>query len=192
MNSLKRHFEALLWNSRFIVLLAVVSSVLTGLELFILASLDSARALTSVFTALNPGMTSDVKQALLAENLTRFIAVIDGYLLGAFMLIFGFGLYELFVSDLEAAREITSSGRLLVIKSLDDLKERLGKVILLIMIVELFKDAVKLKSNEPIDLLYVGASIALIALGLYLTHAPDSEKKHQPAGATSGANNMAS
>jgi uncharacterized membrane protein YqhA len=81
---------------------------------------------------------------------------------------------------------------LLVIKSLDDLKERLGKVILLIMIVELFKDAVKLKSNEPIDLLYVGASIALIALGLYLTHAPDSEKKHQPAGATSGAKNMAS
>jgi uncharacterized membrane protein YqhA len=104
MNSLKRHFEALLWNSRFIVLLAVVSSVLTGLELFILASLDSARALTSVFTALNPGMTSDVKQALLAENLTRFIAVIDGYLLGAFMLIFGFGLYELFVSDLARGR----------------------------------------------------------------------------------------
>jgi uncharacterized membrane protein YqhA len=130
-------------------------------------------------------MTSDVKQALLAENLTRFIAVIDGYLLGAFMLIFGFGLYELFVSDLEPAREITSSGRLLVIKSLDDLKERLGKVILLIMIVELFKDAVKLKSNEPVDLLHVGASIALIALGLYLTHAPESEKKHRPPGAAS-------
>src|SRR6516162_9425395 len=79
MNSLKRLFEALLWNSRLIVLLAVASSVLTGLELFILASVDSARALTSVFTALNPGMTSEVKQALLAENITRFITVIDGY-----------------------------------------------------------------------------------------------------------------
>jgi hypothetical protein len=53
------------------------------------------------------------------------------------------------------------------------------------MIVELFKDAVKLKSNEPVDLLYVGASIALIALGLYLTHAPESEQKNQPAGVAS-------
>jgi hypothetical protein len=59
---------------------------------------------------------------------------------------------------LEPARETSSSGRLLVIKSLEDLKERLERVIPLIMIVELSKDAVKLKSNERIDLLYVGAS----------------------------------
>jgi uncharacterized membrane protein YqhA len=56
----------------------------------------------------------------------------------------------------------------LVIKSLDDLKERLGKVILLIMIVEVFKDAVKNSLNQPLDPLYIGASIGFIALGLYL------------------------
>jgi uncharacterized membrane protein YqhA len=176
MTSLRRRFEALLWNSRLIVLLAVISSVLTGLVLFCLVTLESARSLTILFTSMISGPASSGKESTLAESISRFITLIDGYLLGAFMLIFGFGFYELFVADLQPARESSSSNRVLVIKSLDDLKERLGKVILLIMIVEIFKDAIKITLNQPLDLLYVGASIAFIGLGLYLTHSSESEK----------------
>jgi uncharacterized membrane protein YqhA len=39
------------------------------------------------------------------------------------MFIFGFGLYELFLSDLQEARSSQASGRILRIKSLDDLTE---------------------------------------------------------------------
>ena len=175
MTSLRRRFEALLWNSRLIVLLAVISSVLTGLVLFCLVTLESARSLTILFTSMISGPASSGKESTLAESISRFITLIDGYLLGAFMLIFGFGFYELFVADLQPG-ESSSSNRVLVIKSLDDLKERLGKVILLIMIVEIFKDAIKITLNQPLDLLYVGASIAFIGLGLYLTHSSESEK----------------
>jgi Uncharacterized protein family, UPF0114 len=79
--------------------------------------------------------------------------VIDGFLLGAFMLIFGFGIYELFLADLQAARSSEASGRILRINSLDDLKTRLAKVILIILIVETFKDAFGVKAQTPLDLL---------------------------------------
>jgi uncharacterized membrane protein YqhA len=178
MTSLRRGFEALLWNSRLVVLLAVASSVLASLVLFCIVTLETARALVDVFVYILSGSVALGKEGTLAESISRFITLIDGYLLGAFLLIFGFGFYELFVADLQPARESSGSNRVLVIKSLDDLKERLGKVILLIMIVEVFKDAVKVRLNQPLDLLYVGASVAFIALGLYLTHASEKPKEH--------------
>jgi uncharacterized membrane protein YqhA len=183
MTSLRRGFEALLWNSRLVALLAVVSSILASLVLFCIVTLETVRALVDVFVYILSGSAALGKEGTLAESISRFITLIDGYLLGAFLLIFGFGFYELFVADLQPARESSGSNRVLVVKSLDDLKERLGKVILLIMIVEVFKDAVKIRLSQPLDLLYIGASVAFIALGLYLTHtshAVEKPKEHAP------------
>ena len=148
--------------------------------------------MADVLTILVTGMAQGTKETLLSQTISRFITLIDGYLLGAFMLIFGFGIYELFVADLEPARKSLGATRVLLIGSLDDLKERLGKVILLIMIVEVFKDAAKINLHQPLDLLYVGASIAFIALGLYLTHTPESEKKPEPKTADAAAKNQPS
>lgn len=50
------------------------------------------------------------------------------------MLIFWLGRYELFVSDIDEARATRASSRIPVIGSLDDLKDRLAKVILMIPI----------------------------------------------------------
>jgi hypothetical protein len=41
------------------------------------------------------------------------------------------------------------------------------------MIVTLFEEALNMHIAAPIDLVYFGAAIALIALALYLTHAAD-------------------
>ena len=114
-------------------------------------------------------MGVDQKEAILRESILRMISLIDGYLLGAFMFIFGFGMYELFLADFQAARSSPASGRILQIKSLEDLKTRLGKVILIILIVEVFKDAYDIKAHNTLDLLYIAAAIALIGLALYLT-----------------------
>jgi len=37
----------------------------------------------------------------------------------------------------------------------------------------LFEEALNMKMSSPIDLIYLGGSIALIALALYLTHASE-------------------
>ncbi|MCG6934233.1 MAG: hypothetical protein LJE57_11395 [Gallionella sp.] len=47
-------------------------------------------------------------------------------------------------------------------------------MILMILIVTLFKEAIDLKLTTPLDLAYPGASIALIALAIYFSHAAES------------------
>ena len=177
MSSWKRTFESALWKSRLVVLFAVITSVLAGMDLFVVVGLESLRVLVSLAQAVNPSMALDQKEALFRQSILRMISLIDGYLLGAFMFIFGFGMYELFLADFQEARSSTASGRILQIKSLEDLKTRLGRVILIILIVELFKDAYDVKLQGPLDLLYVAAAIALIGLGLYLTHTSEAEKE---------------
>jgi uncharacterized membrane protein YqhA len=149
-------------------------------------AIESLRVLPALLRFADPTMAMDQREALLKQGLLREISVIDGFLLGAFMLIFGFGIYELFLGDLQAARSSAASGRILHINSLDDLKTRLVKVILIILIVETFKDAFGVKAQTPLDLLYVGATIALIGLALYLTHGSLSDKNAEAAPAERG------
>jgi uncharacterized membrane protein YqhA len=177
MSSWKRTFESALWKSRLVVLFAVITSVLAGMDLFVVVGVESLRVLVSLAQAVDPSMAFEQKEALFRQSVLRMISLIDGYLLGAFMFIFGFGMYELFLADFQEARSSTASGRILQIKSLEDLKTRLGRVILIILIVELFKDAYDVKLQGPLDLLYVAAAIALIGLGLYLTHSSETEKE---------------
>jgi uncharacterized membrane protein YqhA len=180
MYSLKKVFEKVLWNSRFVVLWAVITSVLAGVVLFCVIGVESFRVLANLLHYADPTMAPDQREVILRQGILREIALIDGYLLGAFMFIFGFGLYELFLADFQEARSSEASGRILRIKSLDDLKSRLGKVILIILVVEIFKDAFEVKAHSPLDLLYVAATIALIGLALYLTRGSESEKKPEP------------
>ena len=177
---LKSAFEKVLWNSRMVVLFAVITSVLAGIVLFCVIGIESLRVLLNMLHYADPTIAPDQREVILRQSILREIALIDGYLLGAFMFIFGFGLYELFLADFQEARSSQASGRILRIKSLDDLKTRLGKVILIILVVEIFKDAFEIKAESPLDLLYVAATIALIGLALYLTRGSESEKKPEP------------
>jgi hypothetical protein len=58
---------------------------------------------------------------------------------------------------------------LLYIRSLDDLKERLGKVILLTLIVALYGNVI-FPGTEPLSNLALMGAIFIVALALYLTH----------------------
>jgi uncharacterized membrane protein YqhA len=180
MDRWKKGFEIALWNSRLIVVFAVIPSVIAGLALFGIIAVQTLLDLANLLHWFDPGMALEQKEALLKDTIVHLFSAIDGYLLGAFMLIFGFGLYELFLTDLAEARLSRGAGKVLQIRSLDDLKERLAKVILIILIVETFKDAVQLKALSPLELFYVGATIALIGLALYLTHGSESEDHSEP------------
>jgi len=111
------------------------------------------------------------------------VELVDGYLLAAFMLIFALGLYELFISDIDEARRSAASSRILVIDTLDDLKTKLAKVILMILIVRLFEHAVKLRPDNLVELVYLGGTIALVGLALWLTHASEGRASMLPRAA---------
>lgn len=187
MKWLEQVFEGALWNSRFIVLFAVIASIATAFVMFFIATADVWYLVEHVLSYMSPDLTVDARKALHDDTITHIVEVVDGYLLALVMLIFGLGMYELFISDIDQAHDDKkTSSKILVIGSLDDLKDRLAKVILMILIVVLFERALKMHVETTLDLVYLGASIALVGVALYLTHATDQQhdevvkhKKHE-------------
>jgi uncharacterized membrane protein YqhA len=179
MKKLVGAFEWLLWNSRYVVVVAVVASVVSGLALFYLATVDVFYLVKHLVPYASSDLAEGARTALRASTVTHIVEVVDGYLMALVMLIFGLGMYELFVSEIELAQASKTSNRILVIESLDDLKSRLAKVIIMILIVRLFEHAVTLEVKTTLDLLYFGGAIALIGLALYLSH----RAEEHPAGA---------
>ncbi len=173
MKFLENIFEGTLWNSRFVVMAAVIGSLVAGFAIFYMATVDVWNLLMHVVHYGDADITEVARKQLHDDTITHIVEVVDGYLLATVMLIFSLGIYELFISDIDQAHGSRSSSKILVIDSLDDLKARLAKVILMIMIVTLFEQAINMHMSGPLDLLYLGASIALIALALYWTHAAD-------------------
>ena len=177
MKFLENLFEGSLWNSRFVILLAVLGSLFAGFAIFYMATVDVVYLVMHTLHYADPEMADEARKALHDSTVTHIVEVVDGYLLATVMLIFSLGLYELFISDIDQAHGSKASSKILVIGSLDDLKSRLAKVIIMILIVTLFEEALNMKLQSPIDLLYLGGSIALIALALYLTHSAEHGQK---------------
>jgi uncharacterized membrane protein YqhA len=174
MKQLERLFERGLWNSRFIVVVAVVASMMAAIAVFWITTVDVWYLVVHILHYADPSLGAEARKALHDDTVTHIVEVVDGYLLATVMLIFALGMYELFVSDIDEARGSRSSSKILVIETLDDLKSRLAKVILMILIVSLFEHAVKMEMNTPLDLLTFGGAIALVGLALYLTHVSES------------------
>lgn len=173
MKHLEKLFEGTLWNSRFVIIAAVVGSLLAGFAIFYMATVDVIFLFEHAMHYADASLTEEARKALHDSTVSHIVEVVDGYLLAIVMLIFSLGLYELFISDIDQAHGSKSSSKILVINNLDDLKSRLAKVILMILIVTLFEEAMNMKLNTPLDLVYLGGSIALISLALYLTHASE-------------------
>jgi uncharacterized membrane protein YqhA len=182
MKYLEWLFEGSLWNSRFVILSAVLGSLFAGFAIFYMATVDVVFLVQHALNYADPGMTEEARKALHDSTVSHIVEVVDGYLLATVLLIFSLGLYELFISDIDQAHGSRASSKILVISSLDDLKSRLAKVIIMILIVTLFEQALNMKLSSPIDLLYLGGSIALIALALYLTHSGEHGGKAHEAG----------
>lgn len=174
MRFLELLFEGALWRSRYVVLFAVIASMAAGFAIFYMATVDVFYLILHITHYADPAMAEEARKALHDGTITHIVEVVDGYLLATVMLIFSLGMYELFVSDIDEARGSKASSKILVIENLDDLKARLAKVILMILIVTLFEQALKMDMKTPLDLLYLGGSIALVGLALYFTHAAEA------------------
>ncbi|OUR63971.1 hypothetical protein A9Q79_09490 [Methylophaga sp. 42_25_T18] len=169
---MERMFENALWNSRFVVIIAVIASLVTAFAMFFMASVDAFFLVTHLGDYMSADLVGEARKDFRAETVTHVVEIIDGYLLATVLLIFSLGLYELFISKIEQA-ETSETPSVLAIHSLDDLKTRLGRVIIMILIVNFFEHAITMEFLAPLDLLALAGGIALIGLTLYLTHVED-------------------
>tara|TARA_Y100000385_G_scaffold286848_1_gene349731 strand:- start:554 stop:1051 length:498 start_codon:yes stop_codon:yes gene_type:complete len=156
-------FEKVLWSTRFIVIVAVVLSIISSISLFFIGGWDIIQA--TIFN--NPLFNVDVNNS--NDLLFKIISSIDLFLIGIVLLIFGFGVYELFISEIDFAKDKFTDSTL-KINSLDQLKNKIIKVIIIVLIVKFFEKVLKLSNNftTPNDLLLFSISILSICIGYYL------------------------
>ncbi|MRJ03193.1 MAG: YqhA family protein [Epsilonproteobacteria bacterium] len=166
MNILEKIFEHALWNTRLFSLLAVVFGMVGALILFVVASMDiynvAVYTLEALLTHHHP---SNFHEKIVGD----IIGAVDLYLIAVVMLLFSFGLYELFISKIDPA-ESSESSEILKIKNLDQLKDKLAKVIVMVLIVSFFKRVINMEYNGALEMLYFALSIFALAVGLYFLH----------------------
>ncbi len=160
---LEKLFEGAIWNSRFIVLLAVVFGLLGAIILFVVASMDIWGV--GVYT-FNTIITHAHPENFHEDIVAGIIGAVDLYLIAVVMFIFSFGLYELFISDIDQA-EGKNGSKLLAINSLDQLKDKIAKVIVMVLVVNFFQRVLHTNFTTALEMLYFALAITALAVGLY-------------------------
>ncbi len=157
-------FEGGLWGSRFIVILAVFFGLIGAIALFAVASVDVYNVSAYIIdTYANHHHPAKFHEMVVGE----IIGAVDLYLIGVVMLLFSFGLYELFISEIDPAREEENANKILSIHSLDQLKDKISKVIVMVLVVGFFKKVGLAEFTTPLELLYLALSITAVSVGLY-------------------------
>ena len=162
-------FETFLFNSRFIAILAVLGSLIASVVLFVKSTIEVLHGAIDFTSKLNS--TLHVSSDASNELMKTVVTAIDEYLFATVLFIFCMGIYELFI------RKINPSGQSndtrpgwMKINSIEDLKNMLGKVILMVLVVSFFKYSLDNTYDKVLELLYFGLGILFVSLALYLSH----------------------
>lgn len=158
-----RNFEKWLYFSRYLTLLAVIGSLISAVALFVKGTVVVIDAMKVFF--MSP-MGHDY------EGLMKmFVSSVDIYLFAMVLIIFAIGVYELFISKIDpVTQKMDGRPSWMHIKSIDDLKSSLGKVILMVLIVTFFKHSFEVRYEDVNALLKLSVGIVLVALALFITN----------------------
>jgi len=161
---IEKLFEGAIWRSRFIIILAVVFGLIGAIVLFIIASIDIWDAAVYSFSTIFSG---EHPENFHEDIVGAIIGAVDLYLIAVVLFIFAFGIYELFISEIDEASENENSNKLLAIHSLDQLKDKIAKVIVMVLVVSFFQRVLHTNFATPLEMLYFAVSITALALGLF-------------------------
>ena len=154
-NMAEKTFEWILWNSRFMVLVPVLVSMLIFILLIIWIFIKFWHLVEEI---IHMGFTDKV--------LSGVISILDVSLLAVIILIFAWWIYELFVSEIDVDDEHVNKAKSLIIRSIDELKEKVWKVIIILLIVWLFKQMILQAPQTRLDILILSWAILIMALAL--------------------------
>ncbi len=166
-SKLEYFFEHSLWQLRWSVLVAVIFSALTAIIMFYVSAVDTYY-IVHMLTDYAGVVEEHARKELRAEAVAHIVEVIDGFLLAVVLLIFSYGTYELYISRITDVQQTEAAEHLLQIKNLDDLKARLGKVVLMILIVKFFGISMGTDYETVKELTIFAVSIAIIAFSFFI------------------------
>ncbi|GFP92399.1 hypothetical protein PHJA_001384100 [Phtheirospermum japonicum] len=180
VQSTESSIERVIFDFRFLALLAVGGSLAGSLLCFL-------NGCVYIFDAYKVYWTSCVKGVHTGKMVLRLVEAIDVYLAGTVMLIFGMGLYGLFISNVppdvppSVDRALKGSSlfgmfalkerpKWMKISSLDELKTKVGHVIVMILLVKMFERSKMVTITTGMDLLSYSVCIFLSSASLYILH----------------------
>lgn len=158
-NPVEHAFEWALWSTRFITLIPVIFGVLSSFGMMIVGT---GQMIDTFKPLIENGFSPDIVKKVIADVVTA----VDLYLIGIVLLIFSFGVYELFVSKIDIGRS-SEQNNILQITSLDQLKNRILKVIIMVLIVTFFKEAISQHYTTPLSIVYFGLAILAASISVY-------------------------
>ena len=142
----------LLGASRFLIVLAVLGSLVAATTLLVYGVLESVQL---VMTTIE---TAEISRKGAKALAIEFIEIVDLFLLGTVFYIIALGLYELFIdTNVRVPAWLT-------IKTLDDLKNKLIGVVIVVLGVLFLGQVVSWDGQT--DLLPYGAAVALVIAAL--------------------------
>ncbi|TKW36243.1 hypothetical protein SEVIR_2G427600v4 [Setaria viridis] len=171
--------ERVIFDFRFMALLAIAGSLAGSVLCFL-------NGCVFIKEAYQVYWSSCVKGVHTGQMVLKVVEAIDVYLAGTVMLIFGMGLYGLFISN--ASTDVPSESdplrgsslfgmfamkerpKWMKITSLDELKTKVGHVIVMILLVKMFERSKMVKITTGLDLLSYSVCIFLSSASLYILH----------------------
>ena len=161
---IERRFERLIWKFRLISIVPVVLSLLGSVGCFVIGAIEVFNAFLVImrlpFTA----------KSVAAKTIAQMVGGVDYFVIGIALLIFGYGIYELVISDLDPRLEggEEQHTNILSVNSLQSLKNNLSNVIVVGLIVAAFKKTIGFEVNNATDLLALCGSVGMQALSAWL------------------------
>jgi uncharacterized membrane protein YqhA len=161
-HGLQDQFERGLSLAQLTVLLPVLALLLSGIGAFVYGAVYFIHSIVEIS-----------RHPFLEHNLRLFLTEIDLFLIGATLIIAGFGLYELFIRRIDPANMRSPLPHWLEMNDLNDLKGRVIAMVILVIAVT-FVDVLVDFGRPALDVLYVGGGVALAigALTVYLRFGP--------------------
>ena len=173
---LERRFERLIWRFRLISIVPVLLSLLGSIGCF---AIGASEVLAAFWRLLRHPIGSS---SLQAKSIAQMVGGVDYFVIGIALLIFGYGIYELVISDLDPRRDGDDEQHtnLLSVSSLESLKHNLTNVIVVALIVSAFKKMIDFEVSNSLELLALCGCVAMLALSAWLivrSHAVTESKQ---------------
>ena len=132
--------------------------ILIFIILFCITNIVAIGKLFSAITSIVSGSASD--NAIIWE----IIWIADFVLIGIVLYILANWIYDLFIDDSD--QDGIEWWQFVSKQDIDELKERVAKLIIVILIIYVFKSILTINPQDNIDILYISWSILLLALSI--------------------------
>ncbi len=167
MNGARPRFSVTLFNSRYMVMLAVLTLYLLAAVLFGYATVKTIYSL--------PGLLSSLSSSSSKALMLFAVETADLFLVAVVLYVTAAGLYALFIGKRPTSQDGTTA-RWLEVETLDDLKQNLIGVVVVAMSVLFLGILIRDDTNQ--NLLEVGVGIAALvaALGWYTSQKSKSKE----------------